>query len=264
MDTRAFLEALWPASGIYCLATPYTIPNTDKQVYSHHTFTSIDAALEGAKRLGDTNIFFAMHTLKEHKRWNEFKVNWKTGEPGAWEVRPHESVSEARCFFFDLDVGESTPTTPKYATRQEALNALEAFLFRTRLPTPLITSSGGEFHVYWTISTPIGSLEWRRHAAVLHHLSRRLGLRVDPSRTTDQSSVLRVVGTFNVKPGHDPRPCVAVQAGRRRLQRRFWGSLKASRIGCNPRGRAVSAPPHRQRQPPPRLDRPGAHARRGR
>ena len=213
MDTRAFLEAVWPASGVYCLATPWTIPGTTTQTYSHRTFNSIDDAAAQIERTDGANIFFAVHTLKQPKVWNPAKRDRKTGELGAYEVRTHENMSEARCFFFDLDVGESTQVTPKYATRQEALDGLEQFLFRSSLPTPLITSSGGGYHAYWRLSEPLASSTWRAAAAKLHHLARRNGLRVDPSRTTDRSSVLRVVGTQNIKPGHDARPCSAAQVG---------------------------------------------------
>ena len=214
MDTRAFLEAVWPASGIYCLATPFKTDDMARETYAHHTFNSVNEAVAWVgKNKAKTNIFFAVHTLKEHKVWNEAKRDRQTGELGKWEKRTHENMAESRAFFFDLDIGESTPLTPKYATRQEALDGLEAFLFRNRLPDPLIASSGGGFHVYWRCSEPLSSEDWRRSAATLHHLARRAGLRVDPSRTTDQSSVLRVVGTLNVKPGREARDCVALQAG---------------------------------------------------
>lgn len=210
MDTRAFLEAVWPASGVYCLATPWTIPGTTTQTYAHKTFGSIADAVAEIGRMDGTNIFFAVHTLKQPKVWNPNKLNRKTGELGAYETRTHENMSEARCFFFDLDVGEDAH---KYATRQEALDGLDQFLFRTQLPSPLVTSSGGGFHVYWPLGEPIHSAAWRRYAGLLYHLARREGLRADPSRTTDQSSVLRVVGTQNVKPGRGSRECVAIQAG---------------------------------------------------
>ena len=232
MDTRAFLEAVWPASGIYCLATPFTIPGTTTQTYAHRTVTSIADAVAEVGRMGGTNIFFAVHTLKQAKVWNPAKRDLKTGEMGAYETRTHDNMHEARCFFFDLDVGESTASTPKYTTRQEALDGLEQFLFHTHLPEPLITSSGGGYHVYWRLSESLLSQgAWVGAAARLHHLARRNGLRVDPSRTTDQSSVLRVVGTQNIKPGHDARPCSAIQVGVETLTSAFLGQLADLTVG---------------------------------
>ena len=226
MDTQAFLQAVWPASGVYCLATPFTPEGSTLTTYAHKTVESIDDAVKYVKwKAADNNVFFAVHTLKEHRVWNEAKKIWNadtprtapdgrvvTGPFGGYERRTQANAKEARCFFFDLDVGESTQTTPKYATRQEALNGLEKFLFSTRLPTPLVTSSGGGFHVYWLLSEALPSEQWAVHARVLHHLARRYGLRADPARTDDAASVLRVVGTDNLKKD-ERRPCVALQDG---------------------------------------------------
>lgn len=212
MDTREFLEAVWPSRGIYCLATPKEINGVS--TYMHDTFTSIDAVMTAIGKMRSwANVFFCVHTLKEASIFNPNKRNRKTGEMGAIERRTQANMLEARCFFFDLDVGESTKTTPKYETRQEALDALERFLFLTGLPTPLVTSSGGGYHVYFRLSDSLASLEWRGHAATLRRLADHFGLKVDPSRTTDQASVLRVVGSLNIKPGYPPRPCEAIEDG---------------------------------------------------
>ena len=104
-------------------------------------------------------------------------------------------MRDAIAFFFDIDPGEH------YATLQDILNALEKFLFVTCLPSPLIVSSGYGIHVYWIIDTPIESCR-REPATRLFWLAQQHELHVDPSRTTDQSSVLRVPGTSNFK---DPR-----------------------------------------------------------
>lgn len=206
MDTREFLQAVWPAEGIYCLATP----NPHGDGYVQNTFSSIDAVLKAIDYMKRTNLFFCVHTLKDAQGvFNPNKANKRTGELGAYEKRSHANMLEGKCFFFDLDVGEGKG----YQTRQEALDGLEQFLFQTQLPRPLVTSSGGGYHVYWLLSTPLASLEWRRHAGTLRALASGLGLNFDPARTTDQSSVLRVVGTNNVKPGHPPRPCEALIEG---------------------------------------------------
>ena len=226
MDTRAFLEAVWPPTGIYCLATPFKPGDADRSTYAHYTAHSIDEFLRKVDALrSKDNVFFCVHTLQQDRVWNPTKKNRQTGALGAWERRTHENMLEARCFFFDLDVGESTATTPKYATRQEALDGLDKFLFRTGLPDPLVTSSGGGYHVYWRLSEAINSVDWRRHATVLHHIARREGLRADPARTNDQSSVLRVVGTQNIKPGREPRQCVAIAEGVETSTGSFLGQL---------------------------------------
>ena len=214
MDARQFLEAVWPETGIYCLALPFTPPGATRPIYAHVTFENIaDAAAEAERLAAKKDVFFSCFTLKEHKVWNETKTDPKTGELGAWEYRTHSNMAECRCFFFDLDVEAGNPK--KYDNRQEALDALEQFLFTTQLPSPLITSSGGGFHVYWLLNEPIAADEWRQHAARLRHAAQTRGLRADPARTTDVSSVLRVVGTFNHKRAPDLRPVEAISRGAR-------------------------------------------------
>lgn len=214
MDTREFLEAVWPATGIYCLATPYKPDDAERSTFAHYTKNSIDEFVKMVDAMRSReNLFFCVHTLKEARIFNPNKRDRKTGQLGAYERRTQANMSEARCFFFDLDIGESTKTTPKYETRQEALNDLERFLFLTGLPTPLVTSSGGGYHVYFRLSDSLGSVEWRSHAATLRRIADHFGLKVDPSRTTDQASVLRIVGSLNIKPGREPLPCEALEDG---------------------------------------------------
>jgi hypothetical protein len=201
MTPQDFLRAVWPPQGVYALATPFTIPGTDTRVYAHKTFTSIDDAAAYAERIKhQTDLYFAVHTLKEAKVWNPTKTNRKTGEQGAFEVRTHANMAAARTYFFDLDVAPDRDD--KYASQKDALQALAGFCAATKLPRPMVVSSGGGLHVYWKIETEIPSGEWRQYAHQLRLLARHHGLKADPARTTDIASVLRVAGTFNHKAGN--------------------------------------------------------------
>lgn len=205
MNPTEFLKAVWPSEGVYCLATPFKIPGTKTTAYVHKTFTTIDAAAAYA----DANktrydLFFAVHTLKKEKVWNPEKVNYKTGELGAYEYRKQTNMLGARCFFFDLDVEAGHPK--KYGSQKEAATDLKRFCRTAGLPKPLVTSSGGGLHVYWPLEDMIPAQEWKDHAIKLRQLAREHGLKFDPARTTDISSVLRVVGTFNLKQPTNPRP----------------------------------------------------------
>lgn len=209
MTPKEFLRAVWPRSGIYCLATPYKISGTNKTVYTHKTFTDLDAAAQFADaNKTRTDIFFAVHTLKQEKVWNPEKLNAKTGEMGAWEVRKQTNMRGARAFFFDLDVDPNHAS--KYATRREAFAGLQKFCADAQLPKPLVTSSGGGLHVYWIVEDDIDALEWKNQAIKLRQIARHHGLKFDPARTTDVSSVLRVVGTYNLKRKDTPRPVEAL------------------------------------------------------
>lgn len=181
MNMREFLTAVWPDEGPYCIATPYTIPGTETVTYAHHVTETINDAVKFARgKRETTNLFFAIHTLRHAKVWNPAKKNRKTGETGAYEVRTHANMKAARAFFFDLDVGRTTDQTTKYATREDALSDLARFLFLTGLPDPLVTSSGGGFHVYWRIADALDSLTWKVTAARLHGLARHFGCATIP------------------------------------------------------------------------------------
>lgn len=200
MTPKEFLKAVWPSDGIYCLATPFKIPNTDRTAFTHKTFDSIaDAAQYVSQNRDAKDMFFAVHTLKQERVWNPDKPNYKTGENGAWETRRQENMAEARAFFFDLDVDPDNER--KYATQQEAAADLKRFCKEAALPRPMVTSSGGGLHVYWLVEDPIPSQQWKDHAIKLRQIARHYGLKFDPARTTDVSSVLRVAGSFNHKKG---------------------------------------------------------------
>ena len=61
--------------------------------------------------------------------------------------------------------------------------------------------SGGGIHGYWSMQNAVAAEEWSRLAAVLKRVLVQYGLKLDPTRTGDRSSVLRVAGTNNWKTG---------------------------------------------------------------
>lgn len=199
MNTREFLETVWPTQGPYCLAKPW-FTKEGKKTYAHKAFDTInDVVSHVMLHRQNTDLYFAIHTLKTAQQLNPVNGRMKT-------YRTHENMKEGRAFFFDLDVGPAEEgKLPKYASQQDAKNDLDHFLFVTNLPTPFVVSSGGGLHVYWMLSEPIESEAWRTPADKLHWLAKKHHLRADPSRTTDQSSVLRVPNTFNLKNPDKPR-----------------------------------------------------------
>ena len=242
MDTLAFLRAVWPTTGLYCVA----YPAVSGKGYAHSVFETIEKAAAFAKKKGeDSNVFFNVHALVEPQVWNDKKFRnkeTKEWEPG-WSVRLQRNMRAAKCFFFDLDVGQSTKTLAKYETRNDALVDLRRFCDTAKLPIPLVTSSGGGLHVYWLLQDEISSREWVDHAARLFALAKHLQVRVDASRTTDTSSVLRVVGTDNLK-GGKRRPCTLLKAGRPTPTADFLAALDAALVR-----EGVSAGARRAQQP---------------
>lgn len=185
MDTYEFLESVWPkeseGNGFYCIVT---LPHR-----KHHVFDTIAEAADTAELArGKSDVYFAIHTLDQ-----PFTV----GEDGKKHYRTHANMKKSRAFFADLDVGADKP----YTTQDEALAGLDHWLAATQFPRPTIVNSGYGIHVYWTLITPMTSLDWLGYAKKLHVLFQEFELHVDPSRVSDRSSILRVPNTFNHKNG---------------------------------------------------------------
>ena len=209
ISPRDFMTLVWPARGNFCLATPF-VNKDGREVMAHYARDDIDdlwALAQGICFREKKHVFFAIHTLKELKTLDPRTGKYRTR-------RVHENMDESKAFFFDLDVGPNEKGKPrKFQSAQDAWNGLDRFLFRTRLPDPFVISSGGGLHVYWIVSTPIPSLEWRKQADKLRHIAEDAKLFFDPSRTVDQSSVLRVPGTRNYKLEGQPRPVRMMREG---------------------------------------------------
>lgn len=209
MTPGDFLRLVWPAEGLYCIAHPFKIPNTDTVTYSHKVFETIsDAVGYVLQSRQSKDIYYTVLSLREKAVWDERKTDHKTGEKGAWAVRKGTNMLAGRVFFFDIDIGNEEK---KYSTREEALTALKAFVDTTGLPYPMLVSSGGGFHVYWPIETALDVSAWKTTATQLRQLALAHSLRIDTARVDDVASVLRVPQTFNWKNPAAPRP-VQVEA----------------------------------------------------
>ncbi len=211
MTPGKFLRLIWPDTGFYCIAHPFKPANSDVTVYSHKVFATVSDAVTHVleqKHLADT--YFAMLSLREERIWDTEKTDWKTGAKGAWAVRKQENMLSAKCSFWDLDVGSEDH---KYPTQLDALNDLKRFVEATQLPMPTMVSSGGGVHVYWPYTTTVPVEAWRTLALNLRQLGEALKLKVDPTRTTDTTSVLRVPGTLNWKNRDNPRVVEVLQEG---------------------------------------------------
>ena len=190
MTPIEFLRAVWPETGVYCIATKAG------KGYAHHTFNTIEAAADFSVSIRDKqDVWFATHTLTEHRVWNPRKHKEDGDWVGGWSYRTGENMSACRTFFFDLDVGDGKG----YASQIDAIAAVKSFCDKTSLPLPMVVNSGRGVHVYWRIDEALASLSWKSHATRLFSLALVHGLKVDPARTTDITSLLRVSDTFNRK-----------------------------------------------------------------
>lgn len=212
MTPGQFLRRIWPETGCYyCIAHPFTPQGSSVTVYAHKVFDNISAAVTHVHEMQHrADIYFAVLGLKAERVWDPEKKDYKTGQDGAWAVRKQENMGLAKASFFDLDVGTESH---KYPTQRDALLALVEFLQKSKLPMPTLVSSGGGVHVYWHYDRAIPAEQWRPIAWHMRQLAEGLGLKVDPMRTTDTTSVLRVPDTFNWKDRSNPRPVKVLQEG---------------------------------------------------
>jgi hypothetical protein len=111
--------------------------------------------------------------------------------------RTKHNVLGAKAFWLDMDVGPGKG----YSDQDAAIDALKIFCTTLNLPPPIIVSSGGGLHVYWSLQQMLDRATWERYARGLKNLCFQYDLRVDPARTADISSVLRTPGTHNRKYG---------------------------------------------------------------
>ena len=204
MTPGKFLRLLWPDTGLYCIAHPFKPANSTKTVYRHHVFPTISEAVSHVHAHANLeDVYFAVLSLEQEKVWDPDKEDHKTGQKGAWAVRKQSNMLASKALFFDLDVG-AEPT--KYPTQRDALVALAEFLGKTALPVPTLVSSGGGVHVYWHMTDAVDRETCRTMQWHMRQLAEGTGLKPDPQRTTDMSSVLRVPDTFNWKDRANPRP----------------------------------------------------------
>lgn len=159
--------------------------------FKHYVCDTVDAALEKATAIDGAHeeCYFGLGAVKEKRIWGENKKIWR--------VRIGTNIRALKALWLDIDIGIDSPH--KYATRQEAFLAIKKFCKDAGLPKPLIVSSGGGLHVYWPLTREITVEAWRPVAQQFKALTVAYGLKADPSRTADASSVLRIPGTHNYK-----------------------------------------------------------------
>lgn len=121
--------------------------------------------------------------------------------------REASNAAGASCLFADIDCGPEKASSGKgYETVTAAVNALKQFCQDIEIPyVTHIVFSGGGIHVYWALDAFVDRETWQAYAKKLKALAKALGFLVDPSRTSDIASVLRVPGTLNYKYS-PPRP----------------------------------------------------------
>ena len=119
--------------------------------------------------------------------------------------RTKDNVQNIKCFWLDIDCGESktqiNETTGRpdgYIDQEAGLKELKRFCDLIGLPRPLLVNSGRGIHAYWPLSAPVTRAEWEPVANRFNELCILHKFYVDTS-VFEVSRVLRIPGTFNFK-----------------------------------------------------------------
>lgn len=170
---RKFYEKVLPSQGVYCV----TGINKDgitknKFAESLDDFLTLIETFKQSKQ----NVFFNPASLKSYSRKND-------------------NVLHIKSFYVDLDVG----TGKEYASKDEALAGLTAFIESQNMPTPVIVDSGRGIHAYWIFDREVTVDEWKPYAEKFKALCIANGLHIDPVVTAHEARILRCPDTFNYK-----------------------------------------------------------------
>ncbi len=221
-NTRLFLARVmaWPQDGdpvayvnIHNTFTPEDMtkvrkhPKTGRHIlpWAGRGCRSLDEAVKtvefGVKNGSTKDIYFCTST--------QAYAEQRTTTKGFVWYKAHRATENAvkmKSLFIDCDLidGKTEENKDKgYESKTEFVTALAAFLKATGLPKPtIIVSSGGGFHMYWTLLRALTPQEWLPLAYALQEATRRHGFKCDSQCTIDAARVLRVPGTKNFK--YDP------------------------------------------------------------
>ena len=180
MATTDLLSAVLPSEGWYCIVGLKT-GSKPKQTF-HETLGECEQAIAGLMQ-DEYNAYFAC---------SKYETNKSRTQPNAKYIK---------AFWLDIDCGESKD----YPSQTEGLAALKNFCKVTGLPRPTVVNSGRGLHIYWRLSRTITAEEWKPVAERIKYLCEEYDFHVDPSRTSDLASILRVPETLNFK-DDPPKP----------------------------------------------------------
>jgi len=190
VNTLEFLRRIWPERGLYVLA------RLTSKGMRHTVCESIEEAAARALEYDSQGVttYHACAAFRERE-----VITVKPNGQEWHQVRIHKNVRALKCFFMDLDVEPGN--SKKFESQEEAINSAVDFCQATNLPLPMIVSSGGGIHLYWTLTYEIQPELWQPVAEGLKSLSGAHLFKADPAVTSDSARILRPVGTHNRKSG---------------------------------------------------------------
>lgn len=187
---KQFYEKLLPTQGVYCLGELDRSQPKGKQM-RHHYAETIDELHKKIEGINNRNhdCYITPSTFQRYKR-------------AASECVMHKSL------FIDFDVGADKAEEGKgYATKEEAVAALDKFLDDSELPPPVRVSSGIGIHAYWIFDDEIPAADFLPYAKKFKTYCRdTLPIFDEEATPADLARFMRVVGSTNYRPD-PPAPC---------------------------------------------------------
>jgi hypothetical protein len=187
-----FLSLVLPPSGWYVGFARKTVG--EKVVRRTWSFADIGALHRWCASFDvqGFDTYYACASFREQRTWDEKKQQW--------HFRTHDNVLWVADLWADIDTRESKPNAP-YEDAQEAALAVVAFCRVAKLPLPLWVASGGGLHIHWPLISALCLDDWLLYARSLKRATQAYALQIDPARTGDASSILRLPGTHHHKTG---------------------------------------------------------------
>ena len=198
MNTQEFLSLVLPSTGLYLAQEVRSYRDrdgNDKLARGHYAFVNhseMATAIVNRSQATTNPIYYALGG------YHNIDTAALQRSPGMKGTRTQANVHSLRSFWLDIDVRDDGKS---YPTHGSAAAAVKKFCAQHGLPMPLAVDSGYGLHLYWPLSADVPADQWKHYALMLKELCNVSQLLADPSRTSDEASVLRPVGTMNHKHG---------------------------------------------------------------
>jgi hypothetical protein len=158
----------------------------------NENYTSLEEcakAIEAHNRNQEVTVYMAIGAFADN-----IAPHHKTGKD--YVQRRKHQATRFKTLAVDLDVGEHEG---KYDSQKEAVHSLILACIALGIPKPMIVLSGNGVHAYWPFKESIKADTWEHISLALRAALESEGVKLDVSKVSDRSMVLRPVGAHHKK-----------------------------------------------------------------
>jgi hypothetical protein len=207
-ETPSYLNIHWKSANPSYDPSKKEGPGNYKNFWSGRACNNLDDAIRNINfamggRTKDIYVCMSLQSKREEVTSQRGNIYYKS-------VRFAEHAVALKSIFIDVDV----KADGGYPDTQTALNALQQFIADAALPMPtcLVASGSGGFHVHWVMDRALKPAEWQRLADKMAVATQQHGLLTDSQCTIDIARILRIPDTINLK-GDPPFPVELMSMG---------------------------------------------------